>query len=77
MQKVPQKETPFSCSAAKCSTPTRLGEECWIAARSFVGPGVEVGDAAVASGEREMIVAGNPAKFVGKRGRDALADRSS
>ena len=52
-------------------------KECWIAARSFVGPGVEVGDAAVASVEREIIVAGSPAKFVGKRGRDTLADRSS
>jgi putative colanic acid biosynthesis acetyltransferase WcaF len=66
------------------STPIKIGEECWIAARSFIGPGVEVGDAAVVgagsvvttSVDAETIVAGNPAKFVGKRARDILAVRS-
>ncbi len=68
------------------STPIKIGEECWIASRSFIGPGVEIGDAAVVgagsvvttSVDAETIVAGNPAKFVGKRMRDStLAVRSS
>ena len=66
------------------STPIKIGEECWVAARSFIGPGVEIGDAAVVgagsvvmtSVDAETIVAGNPAKFVGKRTRDTLAVRS-
>ncbi|WP_426527967.1 WcaF family extracellular polysaccharide biosynthesis acetyltransferase [Bradyrhizobium sp. McL0615] len=66
------------------STPINIGEECWVAARSFIGPGVKIGDAAVVgagsvvmtSVDRETIVAGNPAKFVGRRGRDTLAARS-
>jgi hypothetical protein len=59
------------------STPIKIGEECWVAARSFIGPGVEIGDAAVVgagsvvmtSVDAETIVAGNPAKLVGKRTR--------
>lgn len=57
------------------SAPIRIAEECWIAARVFIGPGVEVGHAAVvgagsivtANVEAETIVVGNPAKFVGVR----------
>jgi putative colanic acid biosynthesis acetyltransferase WcaF len=66
------------------STPIKIGEECWVASRSFIGPGVEIGDAAVVgagsvvttSVDAETIVAGNPAKVVGKRIRDTLAVRS-
>ena len=66
------------------STPIKIGQECWVAARSFIGPGVEIGDAAVVgagsvvmtSVDAETIVAGNPAKLVGKRTRDTLAVRS-
>jgi len=66
------------------STPIRVGEECWVAARSFIGPGVKIGDAAVVgagsvvmtSVDAETIVAGNPAKLVGKRAPDSLAVRS-
>lgn len=62
------------------STPIKIGEECWVASRSFIGPGVEIGDAAVVgagsvvmtSVDAETIVAGNPAKFVGKRARHTL-----
>jgi putative colanic acid biosynthesis acetyltransferase WcaF len=67
------------------STPIRIGEECWVAARSFIGPGVEIGDAAVVAAgsvvmtsvDAETIVAGNPAKFVGKRTGNTLAARSA
>ena len=49
----------------------------------FIGPGVEVGHAAVVgagsvvmtSVDAETIVAGNPAKFVGKRTLEMRADR--
>src|SRR6266446_5801487 len=54
------------------SAPIRIAEECWIAARVFIGPGVEVGHAAVIGAgsivttnvDAETIVVGNPAKFV-------------
>ena len=55
--------------------PITIAEECWIAARAFIGPGVKVGHAAVIgagsivtrSVDAETIVAGNPAKVVGRR----------
>jgi putative colanic acid biosynthesis acetyltransferase WcaF len=55
--------------------PIRIADECWVAARAFVGPGVKVGHAAVIgagsivmkSVDAETIVAGNPAKLVGSR----------
>ena len=57
------------------SGPISIAGECWIGARAFIGPGVEVGHAAVIgagsivlkSVDAETIVAGNPAKLVGKR----------
>jgi len=57
------------------SAPIRIGGECWIAARAYIGPGVEIGHAAVIgagsivmkSVDAETIVVGNPAKFVGRR----------
>jgi putative colanic acid biosynthesis acetyltransferase WcaF len=63
------------------SAPIRIADECWIAARVFIGPGVEVGHAAVIGAgsmvatnvEAETIVVGNPAKVVGLRNADAAA----
>lgn len=57
------------------ATPIRIGEECWVAARAFIGPGVELGDGAVAgagsivtrSVSSGHLVAGNPAQIVGCR----------
>lgn len=65
------------------SAPIRIADECWIAARAFIGPGVEVGHAAVIGAgsivttnvDAETIVAGNPAKVVGKRTSRTLAAR--
>lgn len=55
--------------------PISIAEECWIAARAFIGPGVKIGHAAVIgagsivmrSVDARTVVAGNPAKVVGKR----------
>jgi len=55
--------------------PISIAGECWIGARAFIGPGVEIGHAAViGAGSIVMknvgaatIVAGNPAKFVDRR----------
>jgi putative colanic acid biosynthesis acetyltransferase WcaF len=57
----------------QCSNKHR--RECWIGARAFIGPGVEIGHASVIgagsivtkSVDAETIVAGNPAKLVGRR----------
>jgi putative colanic acid biosynthesis acetyltransferase WcaF len=55
--------------------PITIGEEVWVCADAFVGPGVKVGSRAVV-GARAVamkdvkagaIVAGNPATTVGKR----------
>ena len=55
--------------------PITIGEEAWVCADAFVGPGVKVGSRAVV-GARAVavkdvkagaIVAGNPATMVGKR----------
>lgn len=55
--------------------PIHLGDRCWVAAEAFVGPGVTVGAAAVVGARAVvtrdvppgMIVAGNPARPVGRR----------
>jgi putative colanic acid biosynthesis acetyltransferase WcaF len=63
------------------SGPIRIAGECWIGARAFIGPAVEVGHAAVIgagsivlkSVDAETVVAGNPAKSIGKRITKAAA----
>jgi putative colanic acid biosynthesis acetyltransferase WcaF len=57
------------------ASPIIVGPECWIAARAFVGPGVQIGRGAVvgacslllADVQPETIVAGVPAKVIGVR----------
>lgn len=55
--------------------PVTIGEQAWVAARAFVGPGVTIGEGAVvgacAVATRNVapwtVVAGNPAKFIKNR----------
>ena len=55
--------------------PVSIGDQVWICADSFVGPGIEVGEGAVVGAravavkkvEPWVIVAGNPARVVKKR----------
>lgn len=55
--------------------PIRIGDEAWVAADAFIGPGVKIGDRAVVGARSTVIrdvapddiVAGSPAKFVKKR----------
>jgi putative colanic acid biosynthesis acetyltransferase WcaF len=52
-----------------------VGAQAWVAARAFVGPGVTVGEGAVVGAcavvtkdvEPWTVVAGNPARVIGKR----------
>jgi len=52
-----------------------IGDECWICADAFVGPGVAVGEGAVLAAravvvkqvEPRTIVGGNPARIINKR----------
>lgn len=61
--------------------PIRVGDEAWICANAFIGPGVTVGKGAVvgacAVAVRDVgdgcIVAGNPARIIGRRGPDHSA----
>jgi putative colanic acid biosynthesis acetyltransferase WcaF len=63
------------------SAPIRIAEECWIAARAFIGPGVEIGHASVIGAgsvvmknvNAETVVAGNPAKIVARRTAEIVA----
>ena len=55
--------------------PIVIGNNAWVAARAFVGPGVTVGEGAVVGAcavvtedvEPWSVVTGNPARFVKKR----------
>jgi putative colanic acid biosynthesis acetyltransferase WcaF len=55
--------------------PVEIGEEAWICADAFVGPGVRVGARAIVGARavavkdvgEDVIVAGNPARPVGRR----------
>lgn len=55
--------------------PINIGDEAWVCADAFVGPGVSVGAGAVVAAravvvknvEACTIVGGNPAKEIGKR----------
>lgn len=55
--------------------PITLGQQCWIAAEAFIGPGVTLGDRAVLGAraalfepaEAEGVYLGNPARRVGTR----------
>lgn len=57
------------------SAPIRIGGECWVAARAFIGPGVELGHGAVVGAGSIVtktvaagtIVGGNPATLLGAR----------
>ena len=53
----------------------RIGDEAWVAADAFVGPGVSVGDRSVVGARAtvvkdvpvDVVVAGNPARVVKPR----------
>ena len=57
------------------TAPITLGDDVWIAADAFVGPGVTVGDRSIVGARAsvfsdvpaETIVGGNPAKFIKAR----------
>lgn len=60
--------------------PILIGEQCWVAADAFVGPGVTMGDRAVlgargalfGNAEADGVYSGNPAQFIKPRGLRAL-----
>jgi putative colanic acid biosynthesis acetyltransferase WcaF len=57
------------------TAPIKIGSQAWVAARAFVGPGVEIGDGAVVGACALVtkavtpwtVVAGNPARFIKNR----------
>ncbi len=57
------------------SLPIKIGKSAWVAARAYVGPGVELGDGSIAGANACVyksvpawtIVGGNPAKRIGAR----------
>lgn len=63
--------------------PIAIGQEAWVAAQAFVGPGVSVGDRAVVAARAvvvrsvpaHMIVGGNPARVLRERSLAAEADK--
>jgi putative colanic acid biosynthesis acetyltransferase WcaF len=64
-------------------SPITIGDDAWIAAQAFIGPGVTVGHGAVVAAgavvvrdvEPWTVVGGNPAKFIKKREVKPTADR--
>ncbi len=64
-----QRSFPIVCA------PVDIGEECWIAADAFIGPGVRIGDRSVVAArsvvtrsvESDVIVGGHPARFLKPR----------
>ena len=69
------------------TAPILIGEEAWIAADAFIGPGVTIAHGAVVgaravvvkSVDERVVVAGNPARAVGTRaieGRNRLQGRA-
>lgn len=69
------------------TAPIRIEDEAWVAAEAFVGPGVTIGRAALVGARAvaiksiadRAIVAGNPARVVGRRsaeGRNRLGGRA-
>jgi putative colanic acid biosynthesis acetyltransferase WcaF len=56
-------------------TPITIGDDVWICADAFIGPGVSIHDRAIVGARavamkdvaQDMIVAGNPAKRIGMR----------
>lgn len=59
--------------------PISIGKRTWVCARSFIGPGVNVGDDCVVGAcavvvkdvEPGMVVAGNPAKVIKRKSTDS------
>jgi maltose O-acetyltransferase len=76
---------PHSPSFAGRTRSTLVGDRAWIASRAVVLPGADVGEGAlVAAGavvhgavDRWTMVAGNPARMIGTRSRDAQAELPS
>ena len=56
-------------------TPITIGDGCWVCADAFIGPGIMLGDGAIAGARAVVvadippgeIVAGNPARRIGAR----------
>lgn len=65
------------------AAPIHIGNNAWVAADAFIGPGVHIGESAVVAARSVVVrhvtsrdvVAGNPARIVGRRneaGRNSL-----
>lgn len=82
----------FLCSASHdirdparplTTSPIVIGQDAFVFAEAFIGPGVTIGEAAVVGARAVvvrdvaagMIVAGNPAKTIGERTFDAAPEQ--